>query len=120
MKVKPFLYGFIAGGLAAGISSLLIAPNAGKVTRDRIKENKQLMLSQLQELKTELMQLKDSITNATKEGKKQISKFLSEVKFSLAHWEKEVKPQQLEIQKEIIEMKETVQELEEEILEYSK
>ncbi|MFZ7945299.1 YtxH domain-containing protein [Neobacillus sp. 19] len=120
MKMKPFLYGFLAGGLAAGISTLLSVPNTGKVTRVRLKENKQAAIDQIQELKTNLIQLKDSATNATKEGKTQISKFLFEVKSSLAHWEKDIRAQQLEIQKELVEMRETVQELEADISEYGK
>jgi len=112
MKLKHFLYGFIAGGLAAGISTMLTAPNSGDVTRVRIKKKKQLVLKQLHDLKTNLMQLKDSATIATKEGKTNISKFLSEVKTSLTQWEKEIHPQQQAIQRELVEIKEIIQELE--------
>ncbi|MEH7354797.1 YtxH domain-containing protein [Neobacillus drentensis] len=119
MKLKHFFYGFIAGGLAAGISTMLTAPNSGDVTRARIKKKKQLVLNQLRELKTNLIQIKDSATVATKEGKMNILTFLSEVKISLTQWEKEICPQQQAIQKELVEMKETVQELEREFSEYS-
>lgn len=120
MKLKHFLYGFIAGGLVAGFSTMLTAPNSGDVTRAQIKKKKQLVLKRLSELKTNLIQIKDSATVATKEGKMNILTFLSEVKISLTQWEKEICPQQQAIQKELIEMKETVQELENKFSEYSK
>ncbi|MEH7417764.1 YtxH domain-containing protein [Neobacillus drentensis] len=120
MKVKPFLYGFITGGVTAGISILLTAPNSGKVTRGKIKKNTQILLNQLEVLKENLLELKSSALNATKEGRAQISTLLTEVKIVLGQWEKDVQPQQLKIQKEIIEMKTTIQELEEEISDYNK
>ncbi|PLS03000.1 YtxH domain-containing protein [Neobacillus cucumis] len=120
MKAKPFLYGFMTGGLAAGISILLAAPNSGKETRGKIKKNSRLVLEQLQTLKNNLLDLKSSALQATKEGRAQISTFLSEVKIALAVWEEEIRPQQQQIQREIFEMKETIEELEEQILDNSK
>jgi len=120
MKVKPFLYGFLTGGLAAGISILLTTPNSGKVTRVKMKRNSQVALNQLQVLKYNLLDLKSSALHATKEGRTQISTFLTDVKIALALWEEEVRPQQQKIQKEIIEMKETIQELDEKLLDNSK
>jgi gas vesicle protein len=120
MKVKSFLYGFMTGGLAAGISILLTAPNSGKVTRDKMKKNTQMVLNQLVVIKKNLIDLKNSAAHATKEGRAQLSTFLSDVKIAISQWEEEVRPQQLQIQKEIIEMKETIQELEEKISDYRK
>ncbi|MEH7116381.1 YtxH domain-containing protein [Neobacillus vireti] len=120
MKVKPFLYGFMTGGLAAGISILMTAPNPGKVTRLKIKKNSQNILEQLQVLKENLLELKRSAVLATKEGRTQISTFLSEVKIALTHWEEQVRPDAKQIHNEIMEMKETIQELEENISDHSK
>ncbi|MDR4945854.1 YtxH domain-containing protein [Neobacillus cucumis] len=115
MKVKPFLLGFMTGGLAAGISILLTAPNSGKVTRRDIKKSTQRGFNQLQILNKNLMNLKDAAVHASTEGRAQIAAFLSEVKIALAHWEEEVRPQQQQIQQNIIELKETIHKLEEEI-----
>ena len=115
MKLKPFLFGLMTGGLAAGISFLLTAPNSGKVTRTQLRKNSQLVMDQLQTFKKNLLDLKDALVDATKEGRAQISTFLSEVKIVLANWEKEIRPHQQDLQKEIVEMKETIHELEEEI-----
>ncbi|MED4228444.1 YtxH domain-containing protein [Neobacillus cucumis] len=115
MKVKPFLLGFMTGGLAAGISILLTAPNSGKVTRSDIKKSTLRGFNQLQILNKNLMDLKDAAVHASTEGRAQIVAFLSEVKIALAHWEEEVRPQQQQIQQNIIELKETIHKLEEEI-----
>jgi gas vesicle protein len=120
MKVKSFLYGFMTGGFAAGVSILLTAPNSGKVTRDKMKKNTQTVLTQLQIIKKNLWDLKSSALHATKEGRAQISTFLSEVKLAIGQWEEDVRPQQEQIQKEMIEMKETIQELEAKVSDYSK
>jgi gas vesicle protein len=120
MKVKSFLYGFMTGGLAAGVSVLLTAPNSGKVTRGQMKKNTQILLNQLQVIQKNLLDVKKSAVHASKEGRAQISTFLTDVKMALAQWEEEVRPQQEQIQKEIIEMKETIQELEDEISDNNK
>ena len=120
MKVKSFLYGFMTAGIAAGVSILLTAPNSGKETRGKIKKNTQIVLTQLQVIKKNLLDLKSSALHATKEGRAQISTFLSEVKLAIGQWEEEVRPQQEQIQKEMIEMKETIQELEAKVSDYSK
>ncbi|ULT58074.1 YtxH domain-containing protein [Neobacillus drentensis] len=120
MKVKSFLYGLMTGGLAAGVSVLLTAPNSGKVTREKMKENTQSVLNQLQVIQKNLLELKNSAIHASKEGRAQISTFLTEVKSALAQWEEEVSPQQERIQKEINEMKNTIQELEDEISDNNK
>ena len=120
MKVKSFLYGFMTGGIAAGVSILLTAPNSGKVTRDKMKKNTHIVLTQLQVIKKNLSDLKSSALHATKEGRAQIFAFLSEVKIAIAQWEEEVRPQHQQIQREIIEMKETIQELEAKVSDYSK
>lgn len=120
MKVKSFLYGFMTGGLAAGVSVLLTAPNSGKVTRGKMKKNTQSVLNQLQVIQKNLLELKNSAIHASKEGRAQISTFLTEVKSALAQWEEEVSPQQERIQKEISEMKDTIQELEDEISDNNK
>jgi len=119
MKWKPLLYGFFTGGLAAGISVLLLAPESGKATRVQIKVSKQKARSQFRELKKNLVQLKNSAAYASHEGRVQISKFLAEMKTTLSQWEAEILPHQRELQKELLDLKVSLQELEGEVSEYT-
>jgi gas vesicle protein len=109
MKWKLLLSGFIVGSVAAGISTLLAAPHSGKTTRSRLNQNKQIVRNQIDELKTNLQEITASAAAAVKEVKTQVPAFISGVKASVSHWEEDIHPQQLEIHRELAEIKATVQ-----------
>jgi gas vesicle protein len=109
MKWKLLLSGFIVGSVAAGISTLLAAPHSGKTTRIRLNQNKQIVRNQIDELKTNLQEITASAAAAVKEVKTQVPAFISGVKTSVSHWEEDIHPQQLEIHRELAEIKATVQ-----------
>ncbi len=46
MKGKSFLVGFLIGGAAAGISTLLTVPNSGEKTRMNMKANTDVWIKQ--------------------------------------------------------------------------
>jgi gas vesicle protein len=109
MKWKLLLSGFIVGSVAAGISTLLAAPHSGKTTRSRLNQNKQIVRNQIDELKTNLQEITASAAAAVKEVKTQVPVFISGVKTSVSHWEEDIHPHQLEIHRELAEIKATVQ-----------
>lgn len=115
MKPKQFIYGFLIGGVVAGVSTLLSTKTSGKETRASFIENKDLWSKQLLELKDNLMDLKNASVSATKEGKVHISQFVQELNDSLTEWKSEIEPHQLELQKEIAQIEESIQQLETEL-----
>ncbi|MDZ5470205.1 YtxH domain-containing protein [Bacillus sp. 31A1R] len=115
MKTKTLLLGFIVGGIAAGVTTLLSAPASGKETRNYIKENSNQWRNQLLDLKISLLDLKNSTTSATKEGKEVISTFISDVKILLADWQEDINPNQEQLKFELNSIQETVNELESQI-----
>jgi gas vesicle protein len=112
MKAKSLLLGFLIGGTAAGISTLLSAPSSGRDTRKMIKDNKEVLGSQLTELKTDFMDLKRSVSYASIQGKSALSDFVSDIKYSVSNWQNEIRPQKLELQRDLQSIEQSLTELE--------
>lgn len=112
MKAKSLLLGFIIGGTAACIGTLLSAPASGKETRKYLNENKTCLTNQLIEVKKHLINLKSSVVIASKEGKETIATFSSDVKTSITNWKQDILPHQQEIQRELQAIETAIQELE--------
>ncbi|PLR86680.1 YtxH domain-containing protein [Bacillus sp. V33-4] len=112
MKTKSLLLGFLVGGVAAGITTLLAAPASGKTTRNYLQENKDLLMTNLKILKDDFLDLKNSASMASTEGKAAISSFSSDVKHSIADWKNAIRPNKQELQREMKKIEETISELE--------
>lgn len=112
MSAKSFLSGFLIGGLAAGVTALLTTPMSGKEMRKSCNDTSQAFLSHIQELKIDLVAIKDSVKTATVEGKDVISVFLEDLKQSIETWKEETKPHQEQLQADLKEMEATIKELE--------
>ncbi|WP_313799200.1 YtxH domain-containing protein [Cytobacillus sp.] len=115
MKTKSLLIGFIIGGTVAGISTLLSAPAPGRDTRNKIQEKKKCIQNQMIELKKKVIHVKDATIHASKEGKKEILAFSSDVKNSINKWKADILPHQQELQKELQAIESAMNELEENI-----
>lgn len=112
MKGKSILYGFIIGGISAGIVTILAAPHSGKETRHYIKKNKDDILTQVLEIKLDLVNMRNSFATLSNEGKNHVLSFIQEVKVLIETWQKEVKPHQEQLRNEIEIIQKKIQELE--------
>jgi gas vesicle protein len=115
MKAKSLLLGFLVGGAAAGIATLLSAPDSGKVTRRQLKAHKDVYTAELKELKESLMQIKESVATATKEGKTVLGEFVHDIKLSLYEWKLSTDENKTALQKEVKEIEQSIQELEKDL-----
>ncbi|KAA9031650.1 YtxH domain-containing protein [Niallia endozanthoxylica] len=115
MKGKSFLIGFLLGGVSAGISTLLTAPKSGVETRNNLKESKEVVLHQLNDLKDHLKELNQSLIAASSEGTETLKDFVLEIKHTVSNWQQEIKPHQRELQRELAEIEQSIQELESEL-----
>jgi len=115
MSAKSFLSGFIVGGLAAGITALLTTPVSGKELRKSCNDTTKAFLSHLEDLQTDLLDIKESVKTATVEGKTVLSAVLEDLKKSIETWKEEIKPHQENLQREMKEMETTIKELEQEL-----
>lgn len=112
MKVKSLLLGFLIGGAAAGISTLLTAPNSGKETRQTINENKDKIKKQMSDLRNQILDIKAAAVNASKEGKNMIAAFSSDMKTVISDWKRDILPHQQALKKDIHAIEAAISDLE--------
>lgn len=115
MKAKFVLMGFIAGSVAAGVATLLYAPAPGRETRGILKANKNEIIGSIKDVKDAVMDLKESVAYASKEGKKEISAFVTDIKTAVYNWNLQTEANKNELQKDVKELEASIQELEAEL-----
>lgn len=115
MKAKALLLGFLVGGAAAGIATLMSAPASGEETRRKVAANKDAFSAELTELKESLVEVKNSISTVSNEGKSALTDFIKDVKLAVYEWQLSTEQNKTELQKDIKEIEETIQELEKDI-----
>ena len=112
MKYKSLLIGFLIGGAAAGIGTLLSAPSSGKETRQNLIENAGNIKKQMTELKNQIIDLKDTALRASKEGKIIIAEFSSDVITMVNEWKQDIHPNQQVLHQEIHAIEKAISDLE--------
>lgn len=112
MNGKGFLVGFLIGGSAAGISTLLTVPVSGKNTRMNMKTNKDIWIKQFSEVKDRIKELQKTLTISSPEGKAVLVNFISDSRKALSNWKQEIHPHQQKLQKELQAIADSIQELE--------
>ncbi|MBY0123076.1 YtxH domain-containing protein [Bacillus sp. S/N-304-OC-R1] len=112
MKTKSLLLGFLIGGAAAGITTLLTAPNSGVQTRKNLKESTDIMKKQMTELKDQILDIKNAAVKASKEGKNMIAAFSSDMKVVISEWKRDILPHQQTLQMEIHAIEAAISDLE--------
>ena len=115
LKPKSLLLGFLIGGVAGGIATLMAAPAPGEETRRKIASNKEAWGKELTELKDSLLEIKQSVTTASSEGKAVMADFLKDIKLSLYEWQLSTEQNKTALQSDINEMNQTIADLEKEL-----
>jgi gas vesicle protein len=115
MKAKSVFMGFIVGGVAASVATLLTAPKPGRQTRGILKANKNEIIGSIKDVKDAVVELKNSVAYASKEGKTGINSFVTDVKTSIYHWKLQTEDNKKELQKDVSELEASLQELETEL-----
>lgn len=115
MKAKSVLMGMVVGGVAAGIATLLAAPKSGYETRRTLKANKDEYIGSLKDIKDSVVELKNTVATASKEGKASIQTFVTDVKTALWAWKLETEENKMALQEDIKELEESISDLESEL-----
>lgn len=116
MKSKSFLLGFFFGGAAAGITVLLYAPASGKESSKYLRKNLNNLKENISEMNNSLLELLRTVQTASKEGKEEISAFITDVKELVTGWQQDIRPHQELIKEELNEIQKSLAELEEKVL----
>ena len=112
MKAKNFLAGLLVGvtiGAAVAISS---APQKGSQLRNNIQANLNTWKLQLNDVKKETSNVKQSIVTLTNEAKNNIPNIINDVKASISSYKKEIDPQTEFLKQEIGSLQKTTDEIE--------
>lgn len=112
MKATSLWAGFLVGGIAAGIATLLTAPATGEESRHRLKETKAEMERQLHEIKLGLNEIRNTVTTLTTEGQVVMTAFIQDVKILIKAWQKDIAPHQHQLKNEIQSLQKTIEQLE--------
>ncbi|MFT4416719.1 YtxH domain-containing protein [Fredinandcohnia humi] len=106
---KSLLYGVLIGSVIAGITVLLSTPTTGKSIRKVLKNDHGVSLTPVL---SDGGSLKDQIVDTTKKTIHTLSDISGDVKTSIQSWKKEIKVNQKNIQKELLEIETALQSLE--------
>src|SRR5690625_7818780 len=95
---KSFLLGFMIGGAATTVATLLSTPSSGKDLRGRVKNQSIEWKSMLDNVKQDALHLKDQVTKTSKEGVALISDLTQEMRLSVEDRKLAVRPHQANMQ----------------------
>lgn len=115
MKVKSLVLGFLVGGIAAGVASLLTAPASGKETQANFKKYKDNLVRDMQEVQQHLSEIKGALAHLSTEGKEGALTLIKEIKVLTEKWKLEIKPHQEQLQNELNAIQNTIKELQSEL-----
>ncbi|WP_428909387.1 YtxH domain-containing protein [Niallia sp. Krafla_26] len=112
MKGKSYIKGFLTGAFFSGLITLFLTPNSGKETRLKLRDTAESFIDQLSEVQSHLLQIQKDIASATIESKETIRTFMSDLETIIANWKKDISPHQVQLQKEIASLEETIEKIE--------
>ncbi|UII56884.1 YtxH domain-containing protein [Cytobacillus spongiae] len=112
MRGKSAFIGFVVGGAAAAIATLLTAPASGNETRKNLQANKKIWSEHIQELQESIIEVKNSAIKLSQQGKGTITALTKDLNHSISTWKKEVEPHQQAIQDELRAIEHSIEELE--------
>ncbi|KAB8139026.1 YtxH domain-containing protein [Gracilibacillus oryzae] len=113
INAKSLFFGIIVGGAISATATLLSAPKSGKDLRYDVKHKGDEAIQAIKHLKEDGFDLKEQITQTSKEGAALIKDLSADVKQSIESWKQTVEPHQKNIQKYLNQIEKSLKELEE-------
>ncbi|MGX9135873.1 YtxH domain-containing protein [Rummeliibacillus sp. JY-2-4R] len=115
MKTSSFVLGIATGLLGSATAILLTTPKSGKDLRLSLKEAKDAANNQVQDLKLQVANIKESVQQIQGEVKDKGPKFAKDVKSSIEKFQQETAPIQEHLKQEITALQNSVEEIQQEI-----
>ncbi|MBS4204179.1 YtxH domain-containing protein [Lederbergia citrea] len=117
MNKKALAYGILIGGVVGAATALLTAPLSGKELRNQVKDAKGEWIRIAQDIKEDAMEIKDSVTKLSIEGKEIIKELASDVKLAVEEWQRDIEPNKDAMREEMREIQHTIAQLEQKLQE---
>ncbi|QTD42833.1 YtxH domain-containing protein [Sporosarcina sp. Te-1] len=115
MKASTFVLGIIAGSAAAAVTVLYSTPQSGKELRSSVKSASSDLKYKLQDVKVKLADMKHSVKHLANEAKEYIPQTVDGVKESIEKWQMSTASNQVRLEKEILAIQNSLEELEKSI-----
>lgn len=112
MKAKTFFTGVTVGIVAGIVAAIATTPQSGKQLRRNIVQNANIAKEQLDDVKYELLNVKQSIVTATNEAKNNIPLIINELSEAITNFKQEIEPDALKLQQEIEALQKSISEIE--------
>lgn len=91
-KAKSYICGFAAGSVIAGMTVLLSTPKSGREIRGEMKEKVQQAKEPMNDVKNQIVRLKDQVNSLSKESLPVIKSTLGDIEDLVNTWNQAVKP----------------------------
>lgn len=112
MNKKGFILGVLVGGVAGACAALLTTPVSGENLRGQIKDSTNDWMKMANDIKGDAIELKESVSNLTKEGKEIFTELATDVKVAVQEWQQDISSNRENLQKEMQEIQDTIAKLE--------
>ena len=120
MKIQTFFTGLAVGVAAGMVAAMMTAPQTGKQLRSNIARNTSILKDQLVDVKSEMSNVKQSITAFSTEAKNNIPQIINELKDSITTFKTEIEPDASKLKQEIEILQNSISEIEKNISQYTK
>ena len=112
---NSFLLGFMIGGVASAVATLLSTPTSGKELRGQVKQQSREWKEMADNLMQDAIRIKDQIAKTSKEGVALINNLTVEMKKSIEEWKSTVEPHQENIHEYLEQIQASLKDLEEKV-----
>ncbi|HEY4553438.1 MAG TPA: YtxH domain-containing protein [Bacillaceae bacterium] len=117
MNKKALTCGILIGGVVGAAAALLSAPLSGKELRNQVKNSKGEWIKIANDLKENAIEIKDSVSKLSQEGKTIFQELAGDVKTAVQEWQQEIQPNKEAMQEEMEEIQNTIARLEQKLKE---
>ncbi|MFD1360984.1 YtxH domain-containing protein [Lentibacillus salinarum] len=112
---KSFFLGILAGSTIGAAAALLSTPESGRSLRSRAKEQRIELKDLFKKLTDNGLQLKNQLTETSKEGAVLAKELTLEMKNSVEEWKKTVEPHQENIHEYLEQIESSLKDLEDKV-----
>lgn len=115
MNKNQFFKGLIIGATVGAIAAISVAPQSGNQLRINLKGNSNAFKEQINQVKSETANVKNSISTLTNELKNNMPNIINELKQSISSFKTEIDPNTKALKQEIGNLQKTIHEIEQNI-----
>lgn len=111
-KGKSLIWGFAAGTLIAGATTLLTTPKRGQELRKSCRESAENVKDLATTLYNDSTLIKEQVERTVKDGSELIKNVSHDLKTSVNQWKQDIEPHKSKIEADLDDIKQSIEKLE--------